>query len=141
MKTGRIRDAATTAAHARVRGRLCWRLSNLLEHWEFQVYVWTPIRIGGGEIELVDLAVTPSKPPGSALVEPPFVAIDVLTASATFGEVRARTCRLSAWGVRNIWLADPFERELLETTPNGFRQVPALELPEYGLRITPDDVL
>lgn len=71
---------------------------------------------------------------------PPLLIVESLSPSDTWKGLRERIREYLAWGVAHVWLADPATRELFTVTASDMRQVPVLELPDYGIRITPDDV-
>jgi len=99
------------------------------------------MRVSPDRVRIPDVAVFQGARPTSRYPEhPPLLIVEIRSPSDTLKVLRQRIREFLDWGVRHIWLADPETRELFIVTASDIRQVPALELPDYGLRITPDDV-
>lgn len=131
----------TSTRHAKVQGRFVVRLDNLCEPLGLAVYVEVPMRITAEKVRIADVAIFDRDPSERVAENPPLLIVEVLSPSDTWKELRQRIRDYLGWGVANIWLADPETRELFVVAASAdTRQVPALELPDHGIRITPDDV-
>lgn len=71
---------------------------------------------------------------------PPFIAAEVVSPEDRFGEVIEKLDEYRCWGVRHIWLADPFQQKLFVYGASGLNEVEFLEAPEYRLQIRVSDL-
>ncbi len=72
--------------------------------------------------------------------EPPFIAIEVLSADDRNGEVMAKLAEYSDWGVAHVWLVDPNRDKVYRYLTAGVTEVEAFEIPEFDCRIRADEI-
>ena len=78
------------------------------EEWHIHCMVEVRTQVTRDDVRLPDVAITPDGPlPKKVLLDPPLIAIEVLSASDTFIELAARADDYAAMGTQNIWLIDP----------------------------------
>ena len=78
------------------------------EEWKIQGMVEVRTQVTGDNVRLPDVAITVDGPlPRKVLLDPPLIAIEVLSATDTFIELEARAIDYASMGTRNIWLIDP----------------------------------
>ena len=78
------------------------------EEWNIHCMVETRTQVTRDDVRLPDVAITPDGPlPRKVLLDPPLIAIEVLSESDTFIELAARATDYAAMGTQNIWLIDP----------------------------------
>ena len=78
------------------------------EEWHIHCMVEARTQVTRDEVRLPDVAITVDGAlPKKVLLEPPLIAIEVLSASDTFVELEARAMDYAAMGTLNIWLIDP----------------------------------
>ncbi len=78
------------------------------EEWQIHCMVETRTQVTGDNVRLPDVAITIDGPlPKKVLLDPPLIAIEVLSASDTFVELEERAAEYASMGTRNIWLIDP----------------------------------
>jgi len=71
---------------------------------------------------------------------PLLVAVEVVSGDDKYWELLDKLTHYRSWGVPHIWVVDPWRRQLSRFVTQGLVDVPALELPEYGFRITLDEL-
>ena len=71
--------------------------------------------------------------------EVPVLVIEILSEDDRFTEIQKKFAEYKEFGIRHIWLADPWMR-MLYIWETGLRYVPCFELPEYGVAISPADI-
>lgn len=71
---------------------------------------------------------------------PPTVAIEIVSPEDRHDDLMEKLEEYRAFGVPNVWLADPQRRSLQVFDSSGLREVPSLTLPEYNFEVTPADV-
>ncbi len=78
------------------------------DEWKIQGMVEVRTQVTGDNVRLPDVAITMDGPlPRKVLVEPPLIAIEVLSATDTFIEMGERADDFASMGTQNIWLIDP----------------------------------
>ena len=101
----------------------------------------TRMRVSPSRIRLPDVAVFSGTEPAEAVPSsPPLIVVEILSPSDPWSEVISRLHEFQDWGVRHIWLADPQRRELFIFAGGDVRAAQVLELSEYGIAISPEDV-
>jgi Uma2 family endonuclease len=80
----------------------------------------------------------PSKPTELVPSTPPLIVIEILSPDDRPRAVREKLDKYRAWGVPNIWQADPKLRRLYEFA-GILKEVPTLRIPELGIELTPPD--
>jgi Uma2 family endonuclease len=98
------------------------------------------VELRDGEFRVPDVAVFEKVPPPVPSF-PPLVTVEILFANERHGDVMSKCEDFRRWGVTHIWLVDPYLNLLHVYTAEGLANVAALELAEYGLRITMADLL
>ena len=82
--------------------------------WRIRVAVETRTRVTGTKVRLPDVVIVPvdvSAPQG-ALESPPLIAIEVLSPTDSYNDLRQRARDLRTMGTENIWLIDPAEKTI-----------------------------
>jgi Uma2 family endonuclease len=54
-------------------------------------------------------------------------------------KVRAKLEEYRSWGVRHVWLVDPYEKRMYNCEA-GLTEVGILRAPEVGVDVTPADI-
>jgi Uma2 family endonuclease len=70
---------------------------------------------------------------------PPLVAIEILSPDDRLTAAREKLEEYRAWGVKHVWLVDPYSRRMYRCEP-GLTEVATLALPEIGVELRPDDI-
>ncbi|MFN0170769.1 MAG: Uma2 family endonuclease [Bryobacteraceae bacterium] len=88
-----------------------------------------------------DVAVFRDQVPAERIpAEPPFAAIEILSAEDRYGEVMAKLAEYSQWGVAHVWLVDPNRGKLYRYVTAGVTEVEAFEIPEFDCRIQAGEI-
>ncbi len=96
--------------------------------WSIQGMVEVRTRVTRNNFRLPDVAITAAGPlPHKALTEAPLIAIEVLSESDTYADLRDRAEDFQTMGVRNIWLIDPAKRTAEVWTDGNWRLTKALQ--------------
>jgi Uma2 family endonuclease len=79
--------------------------------WNIRCAVETRTQVTSERVRLPDfVVVSDAVYVSGALSEPPLIAIEVLSPTDSYADLRARAEDLTRMGVRNIWLLDPASR-------------------------------
>jgi len=72
---------------------------------------------------------------------PPLITIEIVSRDDRHTEIVEKLDEYFRWGVRHIWLIDPFHRKMYGYGPSGLREVAVLAVPEYELQIRISDLV
>ncbi len=94
--------------HGKTQMILGWWFSMHGEEWGIQVVAETRTKVTVNRVRLPDASVLPAGPlPKRALLKAALIAIEVLSETDSYRDLKERARDLEAMGVRNIWLLDP----------------------------------
>lgn len=100
------------------------------------------VKVAPSRYRVADLAVFAGEEPSENVPsQPPLMAVEILSRDDRWVDVLEKLEDYRRWGVRHIWLADPWLRRLLVYTGEGFRSVDAFEIPELGARLAAEEIL
>jgi Uma2 family endonuclease len=66
--------------------------------------------------------------------------VEVVSKDDSHAELLKKLAEYHAWGVKHIWSADPWVRKLFVYDNQGYHEVTAFELPEFGATITASEL-
>ena len=96
------------------------------------------IRTSPGHYRVVDIAVfRDHKPVDPIPSETPFIAVEIVSPDDKHHELKAKLAEYKAMGIPHVLVIDPGFRSLSVFDHGSFLEVEALEVPEFGLRLTP----
>jgi Uma2 family endonuclease len=72
---------------------------------------------------------------------PPIVAAEILSKDDRATDVNAKLDAYCKWGVRHVWLIDPWFPQLSVYDQQGLHRVSCFEIPEFGVRITLEELM
>jgi Uma2 family endonuclease len=99
------------------------------------------LRVAPGKYRTADLAVYAHREPTEAVPpEIPLVVIEIVSPDDKYENLMKKLSDYQSWGVPHIWLVDPGLRGLSVYRDGALIPVAAYELPEFGVRITPEQV-
>jgi Uma2 family endonuclease len=104
------------------------------------VVVEVRAKLGPALYRIPDVALYSSKPATTVPTEPPLAAIEVLSPDDRMNAVLAKLREYQAWGVANVWLADPEDRKFFIYSDQGLHETTKLEIPAHGIALTLDAV-
>jgi Uma2 family endonuclease len=129
-------DTVHGCAHARVGAFL------VLHRRDLHLFPCSSVRLKLREqLYLVpDISVFwPDEPALAFPDQPPLVTIEILSEDDRLVAVRSKLDEYRAWGVRHVWLVDPYLRKLY-TCDTGLTEVATLRIPELDLELCPEHV-
>jgi Uma2 family endonuclease len=97
------------------------------------------VRIAPDLIRIPDVAVFAGKEPVGVPADLPLIVLEIVSPDDRWHEIIAKLREFHDWGVPNVWLVDPEAKSLFVLNAK-LNQVDAFTLPEYGIRIGPDDL-
>ncbi len=98
------------------------------------------VQVRPNQYRILDVAVYLDHSPSGIPDIPPLVDLELLSPNDAMSEIVDRFEELRAWGVQHLWLIDPIHRRLYKLGDRSLLPVPAFEIPELQLRLTPQDL-
>lgn len=89
---------------------------------------------------IADVAVFSKEPTEEVPSTPPLIVLEIVSRDDRHTEIVEKLAEYLRWGVRHVWLADPYNLMLHVYGEDGLRQVSSLDLAEYDLRIRREDL-
>ncbi len=123
--------------HGKTQMMLGWWFGMHGEEWGIQVVAGTRTKVTGNRVRLPDASVLPAGPlPKRALLKAALIAIEVLSETDSYHDLKERARDLGAMGVRNVWLLDPATQTAEVRTGGDWRpfdgtRLQALDSPIY----------
>lgn len=121
-----------TFEHGKVQGLLFTWFRDHRDEWNVQPIAECRIRIAPDRVRIPDVAVMARGPQPSVPVDPPLIAIEVLSPDDTYGDMIDRAADYHTMGVANIWLVDPIRR-----TGKIYSNKSWLDVSEFSVQDTP----
>lgn len=127
--------------HAKLQARLILMLSAALQSLGFSVEPEVRCKLDDENYRLPDVAVFPDEIDNPIPNQPPFVAIEIVSKDEKHTELLEKLEDYRVWGVPNIWVVDPWRRQLSIFDASGLRNVLTLRLPEQNVEVGTDQLL
>lgn len=123
--------------HSGVQKRLIIILSTIEDlHW---VYAFPELRLQLAEdvFRVPDVTVFSGAPPSQLVPDrPPLCVVEIVSRDDRYTDLLQKLAEYHRWGVRHIWVADPWLERLSVYDGNDLRQRTELGLPGVERRIT-----
>ena len=125
--------------HSVTQGLLCIFFGAFLKKHSLFVCPELRMKLRDGLYLIPDVAVfCPSMPP-AVPDSPPLIAIEILSPDDRLSVVRGKLQEYRDWGVRHVWLVDPYARRLY-TCDTGLTETTLFRVPELGIELGPDKI-
>jgi Uma2 family endonuclease len=124
--------------HSKAQERLLECFRSLKQSYPLFAYPELTLQISATRRRIADIVVLVGpRPAGQSYpTDAPAFAIEVVSEDDRYVEIKEKLAEYHAWGVRHVWLVDPWTRALSVHDNNGFHEVSSFELPEFGARIS-----
>ncbi len=98
-------------SHGVMQGLLgSWFLKRRKE-WGILVALGTRIQVSSNRVRLLDVVIVrKGEQADGALIKAPLIAIEVLSPTDSYSDLKERAADLRAMGTENVWLLDPVHR-------------------------------
>jgi Uma2 family endonuclease len=128
--------------HSEAQERLLEFFRSLKQSFPLFAYPEITLQISPTRRRVADIAVLVGpRPAGQRYASiPPAFAIEVVSEDDRYVEILEKLVEYHAWGVRRIWLVDPWTRTFSVFDNSGLHEVPAFELPEFGAKLSPSEI-
>jgi Uma2 family endonuclease len=127
--------------HGRAQSRLAGIFEQLRKRHPLHCVTELRVRLSSTCVRIPDVAVFhPEEPAELVPSTPPLIVIEIVSREDRHTEIVKKLSEFLSWGVRHVWLVDPWQRQLSVYTETGLTAVPSLHLPELDIEITTADI-
>lgn len=128
-----------TLDHSEAQAGIAWALKEQSRR-ALKVCTELRLRVGHDRVRIPDVCAFTQRPAEQVPSTPPLLAIEILSPDDTWRRVFEKCAEYEAWGVAHVWIVDPASKQLSVYSAGDVRRAEALEIPEYSVRITADDL-
>ncbi len=121
--------------HARVQLLLARFIGNHEQEWGVISSTEQRMQVSETRVRIPDLVVLEEGYPPEVLVEPPLLAIEVLSPDDSYSEVQERSADYLAMGVPAVWLIDPRTRTARVCLGERWMAATTLTVPGTAIRV------
>jgi Uma2 family endonuclease len=98
------------------------------------------VRVSPQVMRIPDLAVYREFPAEPIPKSPPFIIVEVTSPDDRHEDLLRKLGQYCAWGVKHIWVVEPELQDFHIYRDNGLVGVDRFELPEFGFRVTAQEL-
>ena len=133
-----VERSLPTFPHGNLHARLSARLLAMAEPRGLFLGVEVRIRIAADVYRIPDIAMWESAP-GDVPDAAPLLVVEILSPDDRLTSVREKLEEYRAWGVKHVWLVDPYLRRMY-TCDAGLAEVASLQVAELDAVLAPVDI-
>jgi Uma2 family endonuclease len=116
--------------HATLQGEVLGWFRQHAKQWKIRVLPEQRINISSSRYRVPDVTVLRADQPVEKIfTAPPLLVVEIQSPKDTLKRIRECVNEYVAFGIQNIWLIDPYEREAFRCTANGFDKASELTIP------------
>lgn len=128
--------------HSRAQARLLELLRPLEQRFSLFAYPGVTLVRSPTRFRIADVAAFAGDFPEGTMypTDPPEIADEVVSEDDRHVEIIEKLAEYHAWGVKHVWLVDPWTKKLFVYDSGGLRETTSLELPEFSARLSPGEI-
>jgi Uma2 family endonuclease len=128
--------------HSKAQVRLIVCFEALKKSCPLEVYSEITLRISPTRYRVADLAVVMGQDTDDENypARPPEFVVEIVSEDDRHVDIQTKLSEYQTWGVKHIWLVDPWTRKLHVCDHAGLHEVVALEATEFGVRFSAGDI-
>jgi len=98
------------------------------------------MNLAQGVYRIPDFAVFDSRPDHQVPDKPPLIVVEILSKDDRHSDLMQKLEEYRVWGVRHIWVIDPFTQRFSTYTERGLQNASSLGLSVYPFELTPSEL-
>jgi Uma2 family endonuclease len=127
--------------HSKAQKRLLLFFEALSKSFRLEPYPELTLKISATRYRVADIAVlAASDSDEKYVVDPPEIVVEIVSEDDRYVDIHEKLAEYHAWGIKHVWLVDPWTRKLAVYDSRGFHEVPAFELPDFGVTLSAAEV-
>ena len=123
-------------SHSALQGELYFLLRNQTITTGAFVALELRNRVRPTRFRIPDVALYTSKPSAQVPIDPPLIAIEVLSPDDRTSYLMSKLEEYRQWGVPHIWIADPDAKKMFTYGDEGLREVSQFAVPSLGVALS-----
>jgi Uma2 family endonuclease len=113
--------------HSKSQGRLFAFLFERRRQWGIHVYPEQRVQVMPTRFRVPDICVIAGPEPDEQIfTSPPFICIEILSSADRWSQVQEKINDYLSFGVRYVWVIDPWLRKAFANTSGSMHEVPEL---------------
>jgi Uma2 family endonuclease len=130
-----------TNLHSKVQARLARIFDTFGDTLPLYTRTELRLRVNLTRVRIPDVSVYSGEEPTDPVpVDPPLIAIEILSPDDTQSKLIAKLEEYRVWGARHIWLVNPKARKLQVYDKGVLLEVDSFEVPEFNLHVTATEI-
>jgi Uma2 family endonuclease len=110
--------------HGKLQGELFYYFRSRAKQWDVRVYLEQRVQISASRFRVPDLCVVAHEEPQDQVFrQPPLICIEILSPEDRLQRMQQRIDDYLSFGVRYVWVIDPWTRRAWVYTSDGSREV------------------
>jgi Uma2 family endonuclease len=130
-----------TFVHGQVESMLAELLRMVRRQNAIKVATNVRCRLSDDLYLLPDVVLTHAEPYEQVPTIPAIMVAEILSPDDSYLDLTEKMAEYASWGVKHIWLINPWRKELQVWSNDQFATVGKLELPEFGWSCTIEDLM
>jgi len=128
--------------HFKAQERLLEFFRSLKQNFSLFAYPEVTLRLSPTRYRVADVAVFAGGAPGGTKypTDPPHIVAEIVSEDDRHVDIVEKLADYQAWGVRHVWLVDPWTRKLFVYDSSGLRETTCFELQEFEARLSLDEI-
>jgi Uma2 family endonuclease len=126
--------------HFQAQERLLEFFRSLKQSHSLFAYPEVTLRISPTRYRVADVAVFRGQPKQKIPSEPTEFVIEIVSEDDRWVDIQEKLAEYNAWGIRHVWLIDPWTRKLHICGETGMHEVAAFEAPEFAVRLSAAEI-
>jgi len=127
--------------HSKGQRRLSRFFDNLSDSHSLHPFPDLRVKISDRHYLVADIAVYfGNEPEENVPSDPAELVVEVVSEDDRQVEILEKLAEFHAWGVKHIWVVDPWTRKLFVYDNSGYHEVPSFDLPEFGAKISTAEI-
>ena len=128
--------------HFEAQERLLEFFRSLKQSHSLFGYPEVTLRISPTRYRIADVAVfAGGRPKGNKYPsDPPEIVVEIVSENDRWVDIQEKLAEYQAWGIKHIWLVDPWSRKLSVYDASGLHEVTAFDLPEFGAKLSTAEI-
>jgi Uma2 family endonuclease len=129
-----------TFSHGNTQLRLGSRLLTLADTHRLYCGVEIRLRLAEDLYRIPDITLGHGLTPGEVPSSPPLLVVEISSPDDRLYDLLQKFEEYRIWGVENIWLVEPELKKFHVYDHGSLREVSQLELPQFGFRVTSEEL-
>jgi Uma2 family endonuclease len=127
--------------HSKGQMRLLRFFDQLSDRHSLHVFPEIRVKMSSQRYRVPDIAVYFGDEPAENIPsDPPGAVVEIVSEDDRHVEILEKLAEYYTWGIKHVWLVDPWTKKLFVYDNNGLRETTSFELPEFSATLSRDEI-